>query len=207
VFANILKYIGMGASSSFGNMFSVLGASIFVPYLPMTPIQILTNNLLYDVSQTAIPTDAVDPEQIAKPRPWDIGAIAKFILFIGPCSSIFDYTTFLIMLYVFNAWAVEKAALFQTGWFVESLLTQTLIVHVIRTQRVPFLQSRASGALIAMTAVIMSIGVIVPSTPLGRYLGFVLLPPGYWLLLALTLLAYMLLTQGVKTWLIRRAWM
>ena len=147
VFANILKYIGMGASSSFGNMFSVLGASIFVPYLPMTPIQILTNNLLYDVSQTAIPTDAVDPEQIAKPRPWDIGSIAKFILFIGPCSSIFDYTTFLIMLYVFNAWAVEKAPrLFQTGWFVESLLTQTLIVHVIRTHKIPFLQSRCVGA-------------------------------------------------------------
>ena len=207
VFANILKYIGMGASSSFGNMFSVLGASIFVPYLPMTPIQILTNNLLYDVSQTAIPTDAVDPEQIAKPRPWDIGAIAKFILFIGPCSSIFDYTTFLIMLYVFNAWAVEKAPLFQAGWFVESLLTQTLIVHVIRTRRVPFLQSRASGPLIAMTLAIMSIGVLIPVTPLGRYLGFAPLPRLYWFLLALTLLAYMALTQGVKTWLIRRAWM
>ena len=207
VFANILKYIGMGASSSFGNMFSVLGASVFVPYLPMTPIQILTNNLLYDVSQTAIPTDAVDPEQIAKPRPWDIGSIAKFILFIGPCSSIFDYTTFLMMLYVFNAWAVEKAAVFQTGWFVESLLTQTLIVHVIRTRRIPFLQSRASGPLIAMTAVIMSIGVLIPITPLGPYLGFTRLPPLYWLLLVLTLLAYMLLTQAVKTWLIRRAWM
>ena len=204
VFANILKYIGMGASSSFGNMFSVLGASVFVPYLPMTPIQILTNNLLYDVSQTAIPTDAVDPEQIAKPRPWDIGSIAKFILFIGPCSSIFDYTTFLMMLYVFNAWAVEKAPLFQTGWFVESLLTQTLIVHVIRTRRIPFLQSRASGPLIAMTAVIMSIGVMLPITPLGTYLGFTPLPPLYWLLLVLTLLAYMLLTQAVKTWLIRR---
>ena len=207
VFANILKYIGMGASSSFGNMFSVLGASIFVPYLPMTPIQILTNNLLYDVSQTAIPTDAVDPEQIAKPRPWDIGAIAKFILFIGPCSSIFDYTTFLMMLYVFNAWAVEKAPLFQAGWFVESLLTQTLIVHVIRTRRIPFLQSRASGPLIAMTAVIMSIGVLIPVTPLGRYLGFAPLPRLYWFLLALTLVAYMVLTQGVKTWLVRRAWM
>ena len=207
VFANILKYIGMGASSSFGNMFSVLGASIFVPYLPMTPIQILTNNLLYDISQTAIPTDAVDPEQIARPRPWDIGAIAKFILFIGPCSSIFDYTTFLIMLYVFNAWAVEKAPLFQAGWFVESLLTQTLIVHVIRTRRIPFLQSRASGPLIAMTAVIMSIGVLIPVTPLGRYLGFAPLPRLYWLLLALTLVAYMALTQGVKTWLVRRAWM
>jgi P-type Mg2+ transporter len=206
VFANILKYIGMGASSSFGNMFSVLGASIFVPYLPMTPIQILTNNLLYDVSQTAIPTDAVDPEQIAKPRPWDIGSIAKFILFIGPCSSVFDYTTFLIMLYVFNTWAVERAPLFQTGWFVESLLTQTLIVHVIRTHKIPFLQSRASGPLIAMTSVIMSIGVLIPISPLGRYLGFTRLPPLYWFLLALTLLAYMLLTQGVKTWLIRRAW-
>ena len=207
VFANILKYIRMGASSSFGNMFSVLGASVFVPYLPMMPIQILTNNLLYDVSQTAIPKDAVDPEQIARPRPWDIGAIAKFILFIGPCSSVFDYTTFLMMLYVFNAWAVEKAALFQTGWFVESLLTQTLIVHVIRTKKIPFLQSRASAPLTAMTAVIMSIGVIIPITSLGRYLGFTKLPPLYWFLLALTLIAYMLLTQGVKTWLIRRAWM
>jgi len=206
VFANILKYIGMGASSSFGNMFSVLGASVFVPYLPMTPIQILTNNLLYDVSQTAIPTDEVDPEQIAKPRPWDIGSLARFILFIGPCSSIFDYTTFLMMLYVFKAWPVEKAALFQTGWFVESLLTQTLIIHVIRTRKVPFLQSRASWPLTAMTAVIMSVGVVIPFTPIGRYLGFTMLPPLYWLLLALTLLAYMLLTQGVKTWLIRRAW-
>ena len=206
VFANILKYIGMGASSSFGNMFSVLGASIFVPYLPMTPIQILTNNLLYDVSQTAIPTDEVDPEEIAKPRPWDIGSLAKFILFIGPCSSIFDYTTFLMMLYVFKAWSVNKASLFQTGWFVESLLTQTLIIHVIRTRKVPFLQSRASGPLIAVSTVIMSIGVLIPFTPIGAYLGFTKLPPLYFILLALTLLAYMLLTQAVKTWLIRRAW-
>jgi Mg2+-importing ATPase len=207
VFANILKYIGMGASSSFGNMFSVLGASIFVPYLPMTPIQILTNNLLYDVSQTAIPTDEVDREEIARPRPWDIGSLTKFILFIGSCSSIFDYTTFLIMLYLFNAWAVDKAALFQTGWFVESLLTQTLIIHVIRTRKVPFLQSRASGPLMAMTGSVMLIGVLIPFTPVGAYLGFTTVPPLYWLLLALTLLAYMLLTQGVKTWLIRRAWM
>jgi Mg2+-importing ATPase len=206
VFANILKYIGMGASSSFGNMFSVLGASVFVPYLPMTPIQILTNNLLYDVSQTAIPTDDVDPEQIAKPHPWDMGSIARFILFIGPCSSVFDYTTFLIMLYVFKCWPVERAPVFQTGWFVESLLTQTLIIHVIRTRKVPFLQSRASWPLIAMTAVIMSVGVLIPFTPIGPYLGFTTLPPLYWLLLTLTLLAYILLTQAVKTWLIRRAW-
>jgi P-type Mg2+ transporter len=206
VFANILKYIGMGASSSFGNMFSVLGASIFVPYLPMLPIQILTNNLLYDVSQTAIPTDEVDPEEIAKPRPWDIGSLAKFILFIGPCSSVFDYTTFLIMLYVFNTWALHRAPLFQTGWFVESLLTQTLIIHVIRTRKVPFVQSHASWPLMAMTAVIMAIGVLLPLTPIGPPLGFTTLPPLYWPLLALTLLAYMLLTQGVKTWLIRRRW-
>ena len=206
VFANILKYIGMGASSSFGNMFSVLGASVFVPYLPMTPIQILTNNLLYDVSQTAIPTDQVDPEQIAKPRPWDMSSIARFILFIGPCSSIFDYTTFLMMLYIFKCWPVERASVFQTGWFVESLLTQTLIIHVIRTRKVPFLQSRASASLTAMTVAIMAVGVLIPFSPIGPYLGFTTLPPLYWLLLALTLLAYMLLTQAVKTWLIRRAW-
>jgi Mg2+-importing ATPase len=158
------------------------------------------------VSQTAIPTDEVDPEHIAMPRPWDIGSIAKFILFIGPCSSVFDYTTFLMMLYVFHTWPVEKAPLFQTGWFVESLLTQTLIVHVIRTRKIPFLQSRASWPLIAMTAAIMTIGVLIPASPVGSYLGFVPLPPLYWFLLALTLLAYMLLTQVVKTWMIRRAW-
>jgi P-type Mg2+ transporter len=206
VFANILKYIGMGASSSFGNMFSVLGASIFVPYLPMLPIQILTNNLLYDVSQTAIPTDDVDPEEIAKPRPWDIGSLATFILFIGPCSSVFDYTTFLMMLYVFNTWAADRAPLFQTGWFVESLLTQTLIIHVIRTRRVPFVQSHASWPLIAMTAMIMATGVLLPLTPIGPYLGFTVLLPLYWPLLALTLLSDMLLTQVVKTWLIRHQW-
>jgi Mg2+-importing ATPase len=206
VFANILKYIGMGASSSFGNMFSVLGASVFVPYLPMQPIQILTNNLLYDLSQTAIPTDEVDPEQIARPRPWEMGSIARFILFIGPCSSIFDYTTFLLLLYVFDCWAPEKSALFQTGWFVESLLTQTLIIHVIRTQKIPFVQSRASWPLIAMTATVMLIGVLLPATPVGAYLGFVALPALYWPLLALTLVLYVLLTQALKTWLVRRSW-
>ena len=143
VFANILKYIRMGASSNFGNMFSVLGASIFLPFMPMAPIQILTNNLLYDVSQVPIPTDDVDPEQVAKPRPWSMTAISRFMLFIGPCSSIFDYTTFFMMLYVFDCWDNARP-LFQTGWFVESLLTQTLIIHIIRTNRIPFLQSWAS---------------------------------------------------------------
>jgi P-type Mg2+ transporter len=206
VFANIIKYVRMGASSNFGNMFSVLGASVIVPYLPMMPIQILTNNLLYDMSQTAIPTDDVDADQIAKPRPWDIGSLTKFILFIGPCSSIFDYTTYFIMLYVFNCWAVEKASLFQTGWFVESLLTQTLIIHVIRTNKIPFIRSRASWPLIATTVAIMSIGVLLPMTRLGTYLGFTELPPLYWPLLALTLVSYMVLTQVVKSWLVRRRW-
>src|SRR6202011_4582772 len=145
VFVNILKYIRMGASSNFGNMFSVLGASIFLPFVPMAPIQVLTNNLLYDFSQVPIPTDDVDPELIARPRPWSMSQISRFILFIGPISSIFDYTTYFIMLYVFGCW--DKPSLFQTGWFVESLLTQTLIIHIIRTNRVPFLQSRARWPL------------------------------------------------------------
>jgi Mg2+-importing ATPase len=213
VFMNIMKYIRMGASSNFGNMFSVLGASVFVPYLPMLPIQILTNNLLYDVSQAAIPTDDVDPEQIEKPRPWDMGSLTKFILFIGPCSSIFDYTTYWMMLYVFGCWdvstpaaAAASASLFQTGWFVESLLTQTLIIHVIRTNKIPFLQSRPSWPLVAMSVVIMVAGVAIPFSPLGPYLGFRAPPPLYWPLLALTLVSYVALTQFVKTRLRRRQW-
>jgi Mg2+-importing ATPase len=213
VFANILKYIRMGASSNFGNMFSVLGASIFVPFLPMLPIQILANNLLYDISQTAIPTDDVDPEQVAKPRPWDMKQLTRFIVFIGPCSSIFDYTTYLMMLYLFKCWDVstpEKAAhsesLFQTGWFVESLLTQTLIIHIIRTNRIPFLQSRPSWPLMAMTVAIMATGVAIPFSPLGSYLGFTAPPPLYWPLIFATLLCYVVITQVVKMWLLRRKW-
>src|SRR4029077_6350800 len=127
VFSNIVKYVRMGASSNFGNMFSVLGASALLPFVPMAPIQVLTNNLLYDFSQVPIPTDNVDEEQIAKPRPWLIDEIARFILFFGRTSSIFDYTTFFVLLHVFNCWDNEK--LFQTGWFVESLMTQTLIIY------------------------------------------------------------------------------
>jgi Mg2+-importing ATPase len=213
VFANISKYVRMGASSNFGNMFSVLGASLFVPFLPMLPIQILTNNLLYDLSQTTIPTDAVDIEQIRRPRPWDIRALTRFILFIGPCSSLFDYTTFLLMLYVFGCWdtstaatAAHSASLFQTGWFVESLLTQTLIIHVIRTNKIPFLQSRASRPVVVMGIVIMAIGVGLSFSRAGGALGFTALPRGYWPLLVLTLASYFALTQGVKTWLLRRRW-
>jgi Mg2+-importing ATPase len=204
VFANILKYIRMGASSNFGNMFSVLGASIFLPFLPMAPIQVLTNNLLYDFSQVPIPTDDVDPELIARPRPWSMSQITRFILFIGPISSIFDYTTYFIMLYVFHAWSNEK--LFQTGWFVESLLTQTLIIHIIRTNRVPFLQSRASWPLTVTSAVIMAIGAWLPFSPIGEALGFTPLPDLYWPLVIATLFCYLVLTQVVKTWLFRRGW-
>jgi Mg2+-importing ATPase len=206
VFANILKYIRMGASSNFGNMFSVLGASVFLPYVPMAPIQILTNNLLYDFSQVAIPTDDVDPEQIAKPRPWSMSAISRYILFIGPCSSVFDYVTFFIMLYVFGCWDPANASLFQTAWFVESLLTQTLIIHIIRTNRIPFLQSRASWPLIATTVVIMMIGASLPFSPIGPMLGFTPLPLLYWPLLAMILLGYVVLTQAVKMWLLRKGW-
>jgi Mg2+-importing ATPase len=207
VFSNILKYIRMGASSNFGNMFSVLGASIFLPYLPMMPIQILTNNLLYDVSQTSIPTDDVDAQQLAKPRPWSISAISRFILFIGPISSIFDYTTFFVMLYIFNCWNPDHASLFQSGWFVESLLTQTLIIHVIRTNRIPFLQSRASWPLLVTTAIVMMIGIWIPQSPLSGALGFTELPGLYWPLLVLTLLSYMALTQVAKTFLLRKGWL
>jgi Mg2+-importing ATPase len=229
VFANILKYIRMGASSNFGNMFSVLGASLWLPYLPMSPIKILTNNLLYDFSQVPIPTDEVDPEQVEKPRPWSMGEIARFILFIGPCSSVFDYTTYLMMWFIFkcnnlgllpppelaarfahaslaNPDSTYAAALFQTGWFVESLLTQTLIIHVIRTNKVPFIQSRASWQLIMTSAAIMLVGVWLPSSPIGPWLGLVPLPFHYWPLLLLTLLLYVVLTQLVKVWLVRKQW-
>jgi Mg2+-importing ATPase len=213
VFSNIIKYVRMGASSNFGNMFSVVGASLFLPFLPMSPVQILANNLFYDIGQTAIPTDAVDAERIVKPRTWDTKELTRFIVFIGPCSSIFDYSTYFLMLYVFKCAdvstvqaAAHSQSLFQTGWFVESLLTQTLIIHVIRTNKIPFLQSRASRFMTAMSVVTAAIGISVPFSFLGRYLGFTTLPLLYWPLLALTLLCYMLLTQAVKVLLLRRGW-
>ncbi len=213
VFSNIIKYVRMGASSNFGNMFSVLGASVFVPFLPMLPVQILANNLLYDIGQTTIPTDAVDPERLVAPRRWDLAELTRFVLFIGPCSSIFDYTTYLMMLYIFDCWnvstaqaAAHSASLFQTGWFVESLLTQTLIIHVIRTNKIPFVQSRSSWPVLVTSLAIMAVGIGIPFSPLGPYLGFSRLPPQYWPLLAATLLCYVLLTQGVKMWLLRHKW-
>ncbi len=207
VFVNILKYIRMGASSNFGNMFSVLGASAFLPFVPMAPLQVLTNNLLYDFSQVPIPTDNVASDETAKPRTWEIGAITRFILFIGPISSIFDYTTFFVMLYVFHCWDPSRAGLFQTGWFVESLMTQTLIIHVIRTKKIPFIEGRASWPLTITTVLIMGIGMWLPFSPLGATLGFVHLPLLYWPILFFTLLCYVVLTQLVKMWLLRRSWL
>ncbi|MCJ7664789.1 MAG: magnesium-translocating P-type ATPase [Desulfobacterales bacterium] len=202
VFGNIIKYIKMAASSNFGNMFSVVGASAFLPFLPMLPIQVLTNNLLYDFSQTTIPTDEVDADWLTKPRTWTIGKILHFILFIGPISSLFDYVTFFIMLYVFNCW--HNPALFHTGWFVESLFTQTLIIHVIRTNKIPFIESRASWPLVLTSVIIVAVGAGLTASPLANTLGFVPLPPLYWLFLAIMLLGYAILTQVVKTWFIRR---
>ena len=206
VFANIVKYIRMGASSNFGNMFSVLGASAFLPYLPMAPIQVLTNNLLYDFSQVPIPADAVDEEQVTRPRPWNIGELKRFILFVGPISSIFDYATFFVMLYLFNCWDRSRAPLFQTGWFVESLMTQTLIIHVIRTNKIPFIQSRASLSLTATTVTIMALGMWLPYSPIAPALGFTHLPHLYWPILALILFSYVTLTQIIKVWLLRKHW-
>jgi len=206
VFVNIVKYVRMGASSNFGNMFSVIGASAFLPFLPMLPIQVLTNNLLYDFSQVPIPTDTVGPELTAKPRPWDMGEIKKFILWIGPISSIFDYTTFFVMLYVFGCWDPARTSVFQTGWFVESLMTQTLIIHVIRTNKIPFFQSRASWQLTITTVVIMAVAAWLPFSPFAPALGFTALPPLYWPILLATLLCYVIATQAVKMWLVRKNW-
>jgi len=215
VFANIIKYIRMAASSNFGNMFSVVGASYLLPFLPMKPIQILTNNLLYDFSQTGIPTDRVDEEQIARPRQWDISNIKKFMLFLGPISSVFDYATFGLMWFVFNCRAyldpsmtgLQKdslARLFQTGWFVESLLTQTLIVHIIRTRRIPFIQSRPSFHLLMTTLIIMMIGAWLPYSPLAPTLGMLPLPATYWLWIAGFLLLYSIFAHRVKRWFFNR---
>jgi Mg2+-importing ATPase len=227
VFANIMKYIRMGASSNFGNMFSMLGASAWFPFLPIQTIQLLTNNLLYDFSQVPIPTDNVTAQYIAKPRPWQMGEIAKFIIFIGPISSIFDYTTFCVMWFYFkcnhaglvpppelaarfahaaNPDHTYAAALFNTGWFVESLMTQTLIIHVIRTNLIPFVQSRASWQLTMTTILIMAIGAYLPYSPIASGLRFVPLPWQFWPILAGTLFCYVGLTQVIKMWLVRKNW-
>jgi Mg2+-importing ATPase len=204
VFANVVKYIRMGASSNFGNVFSVIGASAWLPFLPMAPIQVLANNLLYDISQTAIPTDNVDPEYLLRPRRWEIRDIGRFMLCIGPISSIFDYATYLVLYFVLGANDPQHAAVFQTGWFVESILSQTLIIHVLRTHRLAFIESRASLPLMVTTAGVCLVGVALPYSPLAASLGFVPLPVLYWPIMAGLVLAYLILTHIMKIWLQRR---
>jgi Mg2+-importing ATPase len=203
-FANIIKYIKMTASSNFGNVFSVLIASIFLPFLPMLPIQLLVQNLLYDVSQVSIPWDDVDQDYLKQPRKWDAAGIARFMVFVGPISSIFDIVTFFLMWHVFGANTVEKQSLFQSGWFVVGLLTQTLIVHMIRTQHIPFIQSRAAMPVILLTVSIMAFGIYLPFSSLGEHLGMVALPLSYFPWLAGILLSYCVLTQIVKRLYIHR---
>ncbi|WP_323029114.1 magnesium-translocating P-type ATPase [Castellaniella defragrans] len=203
-FANMLKYIKMTASSNFGNVFSVLVASAFIPFLPMLPIHLLVQNLLYDVSQSAIPFDRVDEEQLRRPQRWQPGEIGRFMLFFGPISSVFDILTFAMMWFVFGADTPARQALFQSGWFVVGLLTQTLIVHMIRTPKVPFVQSRAAWPLLAMTAAIMAAGVFLPMGPLAPELRLQALPPLYFALLPLILLGYMGLVQAMKGYYVRR---
>ena len=203
-FANMLKYIKMTASSNFGNVFSVLVASAFIPFLPMLPMHLLVQNLLYDVSQIAIPFDNVDEEMLKKPQRWQPAEVGRFMLFFGPISSIFDILTFGLMWYVFKANSPEHQTLFQSGWFVVGLLTQTLIVHMIRTPKIPFLQSRAAMPLMVMTGVIMAVGIFLPMGPLAAYFKLQALPPLYFVFLPMILLAYMVLTQAVKGFYIRK---
>jgi Mg2+-importing ATPase len=203
-FGNVIKYIKMTASSNFGNVFSVLVASAFLPFLPMLAVQLLVQNLLYDFSQIAIPWDRMDEDFIKQPRQWSAGTIATFMVCIGPVSSIFDILTFWVMWHVFGANTLAEQSLFQSGWFVVGLLTQTLVVHMIRTEKIPFIQSTAAPIVLAATATVMAIGIWVPFSLLAPAIKLQPLPASYFIYLPLVLLAYCLLTQLVKTAYIRR---
>lgn len=203
-FGNITKYIKMTASSNFGNMFSVMAASAFLPFLPMLPIHLLIQNLLYDISQTTIPFDRMDAEYLRKPRKWDASDLSRFMIFIGPISSIFDIVTYLVMWFAFGCQSMEHQTLFQSGWFIEGLLSQTLIVHMIRTRKVPFIQSRASWQVTGLTLLIMATGILIPFTPFGTSIGLEALPASYFPWLFGILLSYCVLTQLIKNWYIHR---
>lgn len=203
-FGNILKYLNMTASSNFGNVFSVMGASAMLPFLPMQPIHLLIQNLLYDISQTTIPFDQVDREFLQYPQKWNVPNLGRFMLFIGPISSIFDYATYGLMWFIFSANTLEKASLFQSGWFVEGLLSQTVIIHMIRTGKIPFLQSTASLPVIITTGIIMTIGIIIPFTTFGASIGMVPLPSSYFPWLIAILGSYCFLTQTIKVWYIHK---
>jgi len=196
IFANTMKYVMMGTSSNFGNMFSAAGASLFLPFLPMLPSQILLNNLLYDSSQLAIPTDSVDEEQLDRPSRWDVRMIRRFMLFFGPISSVFDFVTFGVMLWIFHA----GAPLFRSGWFVESLATQTLVIFAIRTRRIPFFRSHPSVPLLLAAFGAVTIGALLPATPLARTLGFRPLPGLFFLALVLMVVTYLGLIEIGKRW-------
>jgi len=199
-FGNTMKYVMLGVSSNFGNMFSVAGAALFLPFLPMLPVQILLNNLLYDVSQSTITTDNVDQEYVERPKRWDISFIRRFMVSLGPVSSLFDFLTFFMMLIVFNA----SASLFQTAWFIESLCSQTLVVFVIRSKRTPFYKSKPSKFLLASSLGIIGFAIILPFTPLGSLFGFVPPPPAFFAALAIILGAYLLLADVIKRWFYKR---
>lgn len=203
-FGNIIKYLNMTASSNFGNVFSVLVASAFIPFLPMLAIHLLLQNLMYDISQLSLPWDKMDKEFLRKPRKWDAKNIGRFMIWIGPTSSIFDITTFALMWFVFAANSVEHQALFQSGWFIEGLLSQTLVVHMLRTQKIPFIQSTAALPVLLTTGLIMAIGIYIPFSPLGALVGLVPLPWEYFPWLAGTLISYCVVAQLMKQFYIRR---
>ncbi len=203
-FGNIIKYIKMTASSNFGNMFSMLGASAVLPFLPMLPVQLLVQNLLYDVSQISIPWDRMDDEFLKEPKKWDASGIKRFMLYIGPVSSIFDYAMFAVMFFVFKANSPQHQQLFQSGWFIEGLLSQTLIVHMIRTRKIPFIQSWATTPVVALTSLIIVIGILIPFSPFAVSLKMEPLPFTYFLWLIGILTAYCALTQYIKVLYIKK---
>lgn len=202
-FGNIIKYIKMTASSNFGNVFSVLGSSLFLPFLPMLPIHLLIQNLFYDISQLSIPWDNMDKKFLQTPRKWDAKSVGRFMIFIGPISSIFDYATYFVMYYVFAANTIADQSLFQSGWFIEGLLSQTLIVHMIRTEKIPFIQSRASFPVLLLTSIIIIAGIYIPFSAFGASVGLQPLPLEYFPWLVGILLSYALLTHFIKKWYIR----
>jgi len=197
-FGNIIKYLNITASSNFGNVFSILVASAFIPFLPMLAIQLLLQNLIYDISQLALPWDKMDKEFVRKPRKWDAKNIGRFMLWMGPTSSVFDISTFALMWYIFGANNVDHQALFQSGWFIEGLLSQTLVVHMLRTQKIPFIQTRATWPIMLTTLLVVIIGIGLPFSPINSWFGLQALPLSYFPWLLATLLGYCLLSQGMK---------
>ena len=203
-FGNIIKYLNMTASSNFGNVFSVLVASAFLPFLPMLAIHLLVQNLMYDISQLSLPWDRMDKEFLRQPRKWDAQNIKRFMIWMGPTSSLFDMVTFAVMWFVFAATTPAAQSLFQSGWFVEGLLSQTLVVHMLRTRKIPFIQSRAALPVLVTTGIVMVTGIAIPFSPLGHMIGLVPLPWAYFPWLAGILFAYCVVVQGMKWLYIRK---